>query len=346
MKIGILAFNNIRYCPYMNSYVEIFKNYGVEYDIIYFDRAGEGTLRDHIIPVRWNKAKHKIMNFLSFSRESKRIIRQNKYDLIVVLTTIPGVLLTGFLSKHYQNNYIIDIRDFTFENNWVYRKLENKLVKNAAMRVISAPGFKNFLPKSDYYLCHNTTYDFSLVEYPVINRKDRIIIGYVGSLAYAKQCKLLIDLVERDSRFSFFFYGNETTGTTIQDMIRSASCDRIRYFGKYEPSDKEGIIESIDILFNAYGNDSDKLIYAISNKFYDALRYGKPVITSPNTDMSRLLNVLSFDIDDKTKSLDKLFDWYISIDQTMVNEIIDMQSESIIKDQLLFEQAVKQVLDL
>lgn len=340
MIVGIIAFNNIKYCPYISPYTHLLDKMNIKYNIIYFDRDGINEKNEKLIPISWNKSKRKIQNFISFSRIARNIIVKNKYDKLIVLTTVPGVLILPVLKRNYNRNYVIDIRDYTLEKYFVFRYLEKRLIKNAAVRVISAPGFKRFLPEANYVLCHNTTYDFTKKK-ASFKTEDPILIGYVGTITYANQCKLLIDLVKQDSRFCFYFFGNDITGNQITQAIIDANSDRIKYFGAYDPKEKDSIIESVDILFNAYGNDSEKLLYAISNKFYDSIYYMKPVITSPNTEMSTLLDGFSYDIDKDTESLDGLYSWYHNIDSEKMKTLISKWSERITKEQSEFDVAIK-----
>ncbi len=340
MIVGIIAFNNIKYCPYIKPYTHILDEMNIKYNIIYFDRDGVDEKDDVLIPVSWNKEKSKIYNFLIFSQIVKRIIKNINYDKLIVLTTVPGILLFPVLLGKYIHNYLIDIRDYTFEKYFLFRFLEKLLIKNAKVRVISAPGFRKFLPDSNYVMCHNTTYDFS-IKNKLVKSDNLIVIGYIGSISYANQCKVLIDLVKNDTRFCFYFYGNDVTGNTITNMISEANCDRIKYFGAYEPKDKDKLIQSVDILFNAYGNNEDKLIYAISNKFYDSIFYKKPMITSPNTDMSLLLDVFSYDIDSNTKSLDEVYAWYQGINDEKMDDLTEKWSERITTEQSSFVNAIK-----
>lgn len=340
MIVGIIAFNNLKYCPYISPYTHLLEKMNIKYNIIYFDRDGVNEKNEKVIPVSWNKGKSKIKNFISFSRIARKIIIQNKYDKLIILTTVPGVLLLPVLGHKYNKNYVIDIRDYTLEKYFIFRCLEKCLIKNATVRVISAPGFKRFLPAADYVLCHNTTYDFTK-KISSIKMNETIVIGYVGTITYANQCKLLIDLVKNDSRFCFYFYGNDISGNQITQSIIDAHSDRIKYLGAYNPNDKDSIIKSVDILFNAYGNNSEKLLYAISNKFYDSIYYMKPVITSPNTEMSSLLDGFSYDIDKDTESLEGLYSWYHNIDYEKMNELINEWSEKISKEQSEFENTIK-----
>ncbi len=323
MKIGLIAFNNIKYCPYINCYTTILNEQNIDYSIIYFDRDGENCENEKIIPIYWNKKKSKLFNFVCFKKKVIKILNKKSFDYLIVLTTLPGILLQNYLKRKYKYKYIIDIRDYTYEKYFIFYYVEKKMIKYSTMSVISSLGFINFLPKYEYTLCHNTTYTLPNNHYPSINKKESIIIGYVGTISYKKYCKKLIDLVLNDDRFCFYFYGNESNGDEIQNCIATLNNNRIKYFGKYSPSEKGKIIEKIDILFNVYGNESPLVKYALSNKLYDAFFYRKPLLTSKDTFMSTYASIYSFDLDINIENLNALYDWYVNIDVQKMNNFMN-----------------------
>ena len=254
---------------------------------------------------------------------------------------MPAVLLSGVLTSRYKNRYLVDIRDYTHEKVSLYYQIESKVLKNAALRVISSYGFKNFLPELDYLMCHNTSYNFENAAKQFDKKTDgKIIIGYVGTIAYVNRCKELIELVKKDERFAFHLYGNENHGTVIKDLVSELGCDRICYFGSYMPSDKERILNSVDILFNVYGNSTPLVKYALSNKLYDSFYFKKPLLTSPDTDMSYQAGEFSFDIDSNTASLDGLFDWYNSIDSENMIAYMNKRLDEYFAEMQLFNETL------
>ena len=318
MKAAIIAFNNIKYSPYVKTYSDYLDKNNVDYDVIFPDRDGlEENLGNTTYAIKWDKSKNKFINFLKFRNAALRILKKNNYDFVFVLTTMPAVLLGGYLSRKYKGRYLVDIRDYTYEGVKPYFWLEKRAVRNSACNVISSPGFKKFLPEADYLLCHNVSPlyregkggDFKSDD------GDKIVIGYVGSIVYKSQCLKLIKLVEKDPRFCFHLYGNEGGDSSLKDYLDSNPCDRIKMFGAYAPSEKVGIMKKINILFNAYGNGKMLLDHAISNKLYDGYYMRIPVLTSPKTLMSEELGDFSYDIDfEKDTSLDGLYEWYKNID--------------------------------
>ena len=323
MKTAIIAFNNLYKSPYVNIYTDFCRANGIEYEVVYPNRDGvQETVDFSSVPVDWDRSKHKMINFLHFRKVVISYLKEKRPDFVVVLTTMPAVLLSGYLVRHYKGRYLIDIRDYTYESVRPYFILEHYAIKHAAMNVISSPGFRKFLPVAQYCLCQNINAAYAEGGGAFRCEPEKgITIGYVGSIAYKKQCMRLIHLVEQDPRFRFYLYGGEGADTQISDYLSAHPCDRIKMFGPYQPAEKVRIMSGVDILFNAYGFGSKLLDYALSNKLYDSFYMRIPLLTSPNTAMSEEAGTFSFDLDlENETSLDGLYDWYCAIDGKVFDE--------------------------
>ena len=343
MKVALVAFNNIFISPYINPYADLVCSSGAECHLIYPDRLGideEFCGTKHV--VKWNKAKNKAFNFISFVREAGRILKKEKFDFVFVLTTFPAVLLSGVLAKRYKGRYAVDIRDYTYEGNKLFYHFEKKTIKNARFAVISSPGFKNFLPEGNYYMCHNVSKAYKAPMHGFERANGKIIIGYVGAVAYADYVRPTIDLVKADDRFEFHVYGRETNpAEPVKQHVEASGCDRIKYFGAYKPQEKAEILAKTDVLFNVYGNDRMLVKYALSNKLYDGFYFKKPILVSAGTAMAEEAGEYSFALDPKTATdLNALHDWYMAIDGEAFNKYANDYLDKVNTENALFEQAV------
>ena len=339
MTVLIVTFNNLSKCPYVNPYVKFCKEHGIGYEIIYPNRSGsseawEGSRYE----VAWKKSAGKPVNFLHFRSAVLSHLKRKRYDFVIILTTFPAVLMSSYMSRHYKGRYLVDIRDYTYEKNKLYFALEKRAIRHSAINVISSPGFRNFLPEGQYLLCHNVndTYRKASCRRFAPSENDRLIIGYVGSISYKKQCIKMIDLVKEDDRFCLHFYGDEVTDHQVTEYVASLNCERIRTFGPYHPQEKDEILSKVDILFGAYGNGRELLIHALSNKLYDSFHMGLPLLTSSSTAMSEAAADFSFDLDpDQSDSLDRVYQWYYQIDadafhgysQNYMRKVFEQQDE-------------------
>ena len=254
MRVGIIAANNIRYSPYIFSYTEILKKIDVEYELIIADRYGLKENFDsvvHVLP--WDHSQKTIVNYLKYTSNVKAIIRKQRYDALIILTSVNAAFLGIWLKRHYKGRYIVDIRDYSHENIYPYFLLEKIAVQNSLMNVISSRKFTEFLPQAEYSVCHNFNENARIV--PCFQRSEgQITIGYVGGVSYVDQCKKLMALVVKDSRFKMEFFGTSTKEEQMRRAINEFDCDRIIFHGAYAAAEKESILQKVDILFNAYGN--------------------------------------------------------------------------------------------
>jgi hypothetical protein len=357
MKIGIIGFANLRYMTYLNYYTYIFDRCNLNYEIIYWNRLGlieKWHAKTFAFVEKMGDSSSvvtKIIPMLRFRNFAVSKIMERKYDFLVILTTMPAILLSDFIKKIYPYKYVIDIRDYTYEKLYGYRQILTGILRKAAMRVISSPAFKNFLPADKYIVCHN----FCIPKFGNRNIRDSkprsknvLNISYIGAIAYFLEVKKLIDAIANDARFLFSFYGAGIDEHAIRAYCSSKGIKNVHFHGMYQPIDKEGFYGETDIVYNAYGNNSLIVRYALSNKLYDAAWYRIPILISPATAMSEMSGYIGFELDfKKTNIADELHYWY--------NELIDWEkfktaSDNIInwayEDNKKFEQNLLEALNV
>ena len=328
--VGIIAANNIRYSPYVFFYTHILDEMKVRYELIYPERSAVKDNWDGVYhKLKWNNKLPGLINYAVYSMRVKKIINRQRYDTLVVLTSPNAVYLALYLNRKYKNKCIIDIRDYTYEYNKAYALLQKISFNATKYKVISSRKFQAFLPKSKYLVAHNVSVDGVRPQH-FVKADKMIIIGYIGSIGYKNNVKKLIDLVEKDDRFCFYIYGKGPDSDEIKEKIYHINSDRIKCFGLYQPSEKASIIESVDILFNAYGNDSLLLTTALSNKLYEGMYYRKAILNSPGTYMEKLSSICGYSLDlNNEHSLDDLYNWYMSLDPATLEKYQDDMLESV-----------------
>lgn len=357
IRVGILMFQNMRYAPFLKMYEKLLKEMkNVEYDVIYYerDRSLDEIKDDNHIALPWHgkgtlaaPKYEKMANFLFYAKDAKKLLKQKKYDFIIVLTSFPAVLLSNYLSKNYAGRFLVDIRDYTQESFKPYFMLEEKAFSKAAMCVISSPGFVNFLPKMKYYNCHNIDISAGSADMPEFIKAEgrRIILSYIGSISYETQCKQLIDLVKADERFEFHLYGNEANGTEVSEYVAQINNPRIKMMGAFTPVDKDRIYADSDLVFNCYGNERMLVKYAISNKYYDGALYRKPLLVSPKTSMADFSGEFAYALDlGNITDLNGLYQWYQALDgeayTKFANELVENAIE---ENRVLLEKIGKSI---
>ena len=156
IKIAIVAASNIRFSPYIYYYSRLFDDMGLYYDLIFPNRKKvEDSFSKKTFEYKWDDCKSTLINYFKYSCFVKRIIKKEKYSFVVVLTTQNAVFLSNFLKKNYFKKYIVDIRDYSHEDNKLYFNYEKKAINNSSLNIISSKKFVTFLPKKASYLCLN-----------------------------------------------------------------------------------------------------------------------------------------------------------------------------------------------
>ena len=344
--VGIIAANNIRFSPYIFYYTKLLEKLNIDYEIIIPNRNPDlvDTRVDKVKIFSWNSRLPAAISYFLYCRKVKKYTC-NKFDFLIILTTNIAVFSCRWLKRKFRKKYIVDIRDYTHENSKIFFFREKEVLQSALLRVISSPKFQVFLPKNKYLICHNNVWGESRPEYSPKKEKEKIVIGYVGALAYKSQCQKMMDLIKKDDRFEFHLYGSGRAEEDLKLYAQTLNCERIKFFGIYAPEEKESIIQRVDILFNAYGNSTPLVKYALSNKLYDSFYFCKPILNSPKTFMDEMGGELSFAIDLLNENnLNKLAHWYYNLNFKILNEYAQNQYEKILEEEKGTKQTISQVL--
>lgn len=286
MKIAIIAANNIRVSPYVLFYLNICAENQWETHVFVPDRLeiqetiSYGELHTF---KSWDESK-KFSSYRKYAKWVKAQVRDRKIDFIITLTALSSVFCSPLLlSKHFKGKYIIDIRDYSYEHISLFKLIEKRLVRNAALRVISSRKYECFLPKNENYLvCHNISFDVTSQAVTEFKTETNlpIRIGYIGAVSYEDQCYKLIDLVKNDSRFAFEIYGKGVSSELVEDYVEKIHCSRIQCHGAYQPNEKASIIKGVDKgCFILAGIDEQSLLQAVDTavEMNDSGDYGIPV---------------------------------------------------------------------
>lgn len=275
---------------YAEYYKEMLKEQGMPYDILYFerymdqyDRMDNEIVYSKYCPTGGSKAK-KIGTMLEYMMFVRKTIRKGGYSSLIVLTTVPAVLIADILLRKNKGRYIIDIRDYTHEENPLYYNVVKRVIEGAHSVVLSSAAFKQFLPESNkYVVVHNVANNYVQREVSSIKGKDFYTIGFVGSIRYFPENSELIRQIQDRECYRLDYYGTTTQGCDFEGFCKSINAQRVTFHGKYENAEKNKIYENIDIINAIYGVAGLETTTAIPNRFYDAAIYKCPIIVSKGT---------------------------------------------------------------
>ena len=193
--------------PYVKNYEQILIEQNIEYDIINWDRfqieeIDENTYRDE-------KKGHQ-RNFLDYTKYKNFLLDKlnvTHYDKIIVFGIQLCYFLKNLLTKDYKGKYVIDIRDY---NKILHFFNISELIEYGSYTVLSSPGYKVWLPKSNKYLINHNTQISNLNELQEIEtafNKEKVNIANIGAFRDFYINRRFVDTLKNSERFVLYYYG-------------------------------------------------------------------------------------------------------------------------------------------
>lgn len=354
-KICFVTMGNLYLCPYIESYIS---NLEDEYDIIYWDRDNieESTNARCVYKFssaakvsRDKKVLKKIWGYLRFYFYANKILSKNNYDCIILLQTLAGIITSRTLLGKYSKKYILDIRDYTFENNRFFYSIERKLIYNSQKTIISSEGFKLFLPNFDYIMTHNSR---ELVNQDLVRsikgrnkKKDKLNIAFIGYISYLEQHKKLLLKLKNNPKFVLSFIGKEAN--VLKGFCEKNGIKNVRIIDKFPPEKILNYYVDVDLINNLYGNGTPILDYALSNKLYFAAQLNIPILVCPKTYIASISEKYGFgfelDLLEDDDIAEKLIEFYKNINWESLSRGCDEFMEKVNKDNNDFVKIIKQL---
>ena len=284
MKVGLLIQNNLWFCPYVKIYTSLFDEWGVNYDLIYWNRDGnhnENTSITYNKPDSHGKLG-KLLGYWNYCQFLKNTIKEHDYDRLIVFSHQIGIFMADFLKQKYHGRYIFDYRDLSIEQYIFLKKSFIRLLGNSYANVISSPGFKRCLPKHfNYYISHNfiSKNVIRALSHKPINIPDKpITVLTIGGIRIDANPQI-IEALGNKADIKLEFVGRGFGSDTLKDIVNKKGFRNISFEGYYDKTDEPGIIEKSSFL-NIYYPNWLSHETAMSNRFYNSLIYRRPMIVT------------------------------------------------------------------
>lgn len=358
MKVLLIGFAKLKYMPYINFYLEGLAKQNAQIHILYWNRD-----TDEDIPLADNITKHefklaqkdevpkwsKIRGFMKFRRFAKKVINEYNFDKLVVMSTIPAVLLSDLLIKNWNNKFIFDYRDYTYEWFPVYKAIVQGVVRCSKVTFISSDAFRNAMPKLDNILTTHNLQLSDLNHRDVRQIKERtrnvLRLSFWGFIRHEGINKQIIQALGNDPRFEVHYYGREQqTALNLKAFVAEKEFQNIFFHGTYKPQDRYQFASQTDILLNTYENDAATK-KAMGNKFYDGIIFYLPQICTEGSYMGQTVmqsHVGIVVLPDK-KMGDEIWKYYNSINWTDFESKCDIQLEKILRE---YRASIRQIENL
>ena len=347
-RIALVVPNNLWVCPYVSNYSRILEKNGAEYEIISWNRANKEEEGIQFNLVEKSRNLFGVLwSYFKFARFVKNTLRSGAFDKVVVFSPQLAIFMAAFLKKHYPGRYIVDYRDLSIEQKKPFWNLFKKVLKNSFANVVSSPGFINYLPKGfDYVVSHNFKLDGNGGANERSNGFDGKSIQVLTIGAIREDCnREVMDALGDTEGLTLKFVGKGIAAQSLEEYVQSKGYNNVEFTGYYDKKDEPAIIEGCTLINIVYPLIPSH-ISALSNRFYNSLIYGRPMIVTKGTIQGDYAERYGVGLVIKTcEHLTEMIHKYLEeLDYSQYCERCDKLLKSFIVDNQRFEAVVKQFI--
>lgn len=275
-SILLICPSNKLYMPYLLNYTKVFEKHDICYETVIWNRMGFAEKADFVFEDKKHSYQKGLFGYLKYTQFIRKILKNKKYDKIIVFGLQLSFFLKDILLKEYKDNYIIDVRDY----NKILKISSLKKVLNCArFVVISSHKYTCWLPTGDnYVLNHNMSLEsFEPIERKMIVNKNRYNISYIGTIVNLKMNIELIEEFKDSTLFELRFIGAGMINADLREYVEKNNIKNVEIIGKYEKHEEEMYFNSSDFM-NMFMETNPINAAVLSNRLYNAALYGLPLI--------------------------------------------------------------------
>ncbi|HCD18770.1 capsular biosynthesis protein [Macrococcoides caseolyticum] len=356
MKIAIISSANIMHMTLINHYLKLINLENHELDIIYTDKYNMdeeikvSNKFKYFVDIKPNDNKFiKLNKYLTFRKYVNKIVNKKDYDLYIIWNSYTAQLLGPRFFSKIKNKYILNIRDYTYENNKIIYYRMKYFIEQSIFTTVSSDGFKSFLPKSEkIIMLHSINEDIVNISNNFVDNNLKIEkpinISFIGNVRFYKENKRLISVFANDERFILNYHG--VGYEPLKKYCDDEKIMNVNFTGRFEPKNTISFLNDADVINNYYGKNSIALTTAISIRLYYAVALWKPILVTPDTYTSTIATKLGigFSKEINKNYADELYFWINS--EKFRNEVVNREKflVKVTRDNELFREKFLRVL--
>jgi succinoglycan biosynthesis protein ExoL len=188
------------------------------------------------------------------------------------------------------------------------QRIERKLTSRISLIILTSPYFwdeyfSKFIEKDKYLFIPNAPLKKLFDKYE--NRKnDNFTIGFIGSVRYAEQLKMLINVAQEIGNLKIFIAGSGPDYIKIVEYANDK--DFVEIYGPYN-YEKEivSLYEKVDCTYAVYDTKLDNVKVALPNRLYESIVCEIPIIGTKGTVLGKFIeeNQIGVNINDDKNEL-------------------------------------------
>ena len=209
----------------------------------------------------------------------------------------------AFVAMLFGKKYVYeesDIMYLEYKNTFVrslMKRLDLFIQKKALASVFTSQGFVDYLyknvPDNVFVLPNKLDAYFEDKKRPEKRKADvkALSFAFIGLLRYERMMSAFIKVMAQDSpnhQFHIWGDGSDAHNETIKKLVDTYP--QVIYHGPFRnPVDLESIYDKVDINFVCYDTTGGNERIAEPNKLYESTFFNTPMLVSPNTYLSKVV---------------------------------------------------------
>ena len=286
---------------------------GAEVEILAWDRENKYKEVEKIdgIKIRRFYAEGKygagikqLPGFMKFYKQVSNYLSQTNYDYLHC-HDFDG-LVVGYLMKKFNDKarLVYDEHDLFFlyfDNrkgllNKIVSKFikvfESHMLKGVDNHIVVTPNMKKlYKNKSNPIVITNAPMEEFLVNVSKLPRK-KVVIGFIGSVRYIEELKILIKASQEFSFIDIFIAGRGIKLDELTEYVNKNNYSNIDFYGEYNMNELEDLYSKIDITYLVY--PSKNSFISMPNKFFESIITKTPIIATSESEFGLIVKEHGF----------------------------------------------------
>lgn len=275
-----------------------------------------------------------IKAYKKFIKEVRDYLKNKKYDAIHC-HDFDGLFAGKKIHKINKNiKFVYDEHDLFYQyfmgrdgfiNQSIYKyiiKKEKAILKNIDKHIVVTPNMAKLYDKSDNVIIINNAPYKEMFKYIDKEKRDKIVIGFIGSVRHFNELKILIDSSIRFKKYiDILIAGRGVDLERLKNYCVDNHFSNVVFTGAFEMAELEKLYKKIDITYLIYPKTA---IVSMPNKFFESVITETPIIADINTEFGKIVN-------------DEKFGFVIDSNKEIQSQLEDIfrqlkQNENILKD--------------
>jgi len=299
--------------PRMNKRIEVFKNIA-DTKVICTRRASQNIWEssqdvEHIIfDIDLPSAKHMFKRYIvsqDFQNKALERLEEIKPNIIYA-EGLDSLIIAGKYKRNHDTQTFFEVADL--RENYIVKpkkpvdrvitdlllRKEKKAFRNVDYLVLTSPKFYdvhyyNLIPKSRVLFIPNAPNVEAFKGYQK-KRGGRFTVGFIGSIRYLKQMKMLVDAAN-EVGIDVLFAGAGGTSSEYEEIrTYCEGMNHVTFTGKYNyDTEIASLYGKVDCVFAVYDADNPNVRIALPNKLYESILCELPIIVAKGTYLAELV---------------------------------------------------------